>query len=189
MMSNPTKAVDRTTEIIQRTLTVARRAKAGGEPCQVNHVVQQTLDLVAHGLAGDKIALRKNFQADLPPVLANPRELSQVFLNLIDNARRAMASAQGQGTLTVTTVLVPNQPKPWVELRVTDDGPGVAPELQARIFEPFSTARQGSKGTGLSLAICHRMVTELGGTLTLESKVGQGATFIVRLPALEAMAS
>lgn len=182
------EAVDRSTEIIQRTLTVARRAKAGGEPCQVNNVVQQTLDLVAHGLAGDKIALRKNFQADLPSVLANPRELSQVFMNLIDNARRAMASAQGRGTLTATTALVPGQPKPWVELRVTDDGPGVAPALQTRIFEPFSTAQQGSKGTGLSLAFCHRIVTELGGTLTLESKVGQGATFIVRLPALEAMA-
>ncbi len=98
-----------------------------------------------------------------------------------------MASTQGQGTLTITTALVPNQPKPWVELRVIDDGPGIAPELQSRIFEPFSTAQQGSQGTGLSLAICHRIVTELGGMLILESKAGRGATFIVRLPALEAV--
>ncbi len=182
------EAVNRTTEIVQRTLAVARRAKAGGEPCQVNDLVQQTLDLATDDLAGAKITLRKEFQADLPAVLANPRELSQVFLNLIDNARKAMTSAQGRGTLTIRTTLTPHQPKPWVELRVADNGPGIAPELQSRIFEPFSTAQQGSQGTGLSLALCHRIVTELGGTLTVEGKEGQGATFVVRLPALDVTA-
>lgn len=179
------EAAKRATDILQRTLLVARHTKSGNERCEVNRVVQQTLDLAADDLTRGRIVLHRDFQADLPPVLANPQELSQVFLNLITNACKAMAAARGQGTLRVATRFAPDRSRSWAEVRVADDGPGIGLELRARIFEPFSTAQRGSQGTGLSLAICHRIVTDLGGTLTLESREGHGATFIVRVPALK----
>jgi signal transduction histidine kinase len=93
-----------------------------------------------------------------------------------------MAEAHGRGTLSVSTTLVSDQGGPWVEVRVSDDGPGIAPEHLSRIFEPFYTTKPLGQRTGLGLTISHRIVTELGGALTCASVVGQGATFIVRLP-------
>lgn len=199
------EATQRMTEIVQRVLVVSRGATRRSGPCDVNALLEQTLTLVGNDLTIHQIQARTAFQAGLPTVLADPQDLVQVFLALMTNARQAMAAAHGRGTLTVTTALVADgatgrrgdgesaasprlrvsasgSDRNWVEVRVADDGPGIAPEQQARLFEPFSTAKQGGKGTGLGLPIAHRIVTGLQGTLTCESQVGQGATFIVRLP-------
>src|SRR5881409_3084651 len=93
-----------------------------------------------------------------------------------------MAEAHGRGTLSVSTTLVQDQGRPWVEVRVSDDGPGIAPEHLPRIFDPFYTTKPLGKRTGLGLTISHRIVTALGGTLTCERAVGARAPFIFRLP-------
>nr|MBI3611609.1 PAS domain S-box protein [Nitrospirota bacterium] len=187
-------AAQRATQIVQRTLAVSRSAGGRRESCQVGQLLQQTLDLAANDLTTRQIQMCTNIPADLPPVKANPNELAQVFLSLITNAREAMISAHGKGTLTVTAALAasPCPPLPvsgrearWIEARIQDDGPGIVPELQARVFEPFFTIKPAGQSEGLGLSIAHRIVSELGGTLSLESVLGQGATFIVRLPAME----
>jgi len=114
-----------------------------------------------------------------------------------------MATAHGKGVLTVTTTRAMDgaTPRPgdaevaasgsrngWIEIRVADDGLGIPPEYLARIFEPFFILKPAGGSAGLGLAICYRMVNELRGTLSVESEVGEGTTFIVRLPAMDALA-
>lgn len=176
------EAAKRASAIVQRFLGVARSGGGRRDHCEVNGLIRQTLGLVANDLQIHQIDVRTDLQADLPPVSADQQELIQVFLNLFTNARQAMASANERGTLTVTTALDEDHGKPCVEVGVCDDGPGIPPEALSRIFEPFYTTKPVGEGTGLGLAICYRIVTDLGGTLHVESLVGQGTLFTVRLP-------
>jgi len=171
----------RASSIVERFLGVARSSSGQPRPCSVNEVLSRTLDLVRNDLAIRRIEVRTDFLPELPPVLADPHELGRVFLNLFNNASQAMSSANGRGVLTVTTSLHSDADKPSVEVRVSDDGPGIAREHLPRIFEPFFTTKPVGEGTGLGLAICYRTVTELGGTIACQSKPGHGATFTVRL--------
>ena len=93
-----------------------------------------------------------------------------------------MAEAHGRGTLSVSVTHVQTRSGSWVEVRVADDGPGIAPEHLPRIFDLFYTTKPLGLSTGLGLSICHRIVTELGGELVCDSVPGEGATFVVRLP-------
>ena len=162
-------------------MAVMRQAKGGKEPYEVTALVQRTLEQVANDPTMHQIEARTHFQPDLPRVLADRQDLTQVFLNLFTNASQAMAAAHGRGTLTVTTALVES----WVEIRVADDGPGIAPEHLPRIFDPFFTTKPVGQGVGLGLPIALRVVTDLRGTLTCESVLGHGATFVIRLPVPE----
>jgi PAS domain S-box-containing protein len=176
------EAAQRATATVIRFLGIARRAEAPRELCRVNDLVKQALDLMSHDFAMRQVTVRTQFDPALPSILADYQDLSQAFLSLFTNASQAIAEAHGRGTLSVSTALIPDQGGPWVEVRVSDDGPGIAPEHLPRIFDPFFTTKSLGQRTGLGLTITHRIVTELGGTLTCESVVGKGATFIVRLP-------
>ncbi len=109
-------------------------------------------------------------------VHGNKIQLSQMLLNLVLNAYQAMETEGG--TLTITT-----EPEDdWICLHVSDTGPGIDPALLETIFEPFFTTKERGKGTGLGLAIVQQVVKEHHGTVCVHSKLGQGTTFIVRLP-------
>ena len=109
---------------------------------------------------------------------------NQVFLNLIINAAHALADKHGnnsteKGTITVST----RADGDWVEVRVTDTGTGIAEEHRTKIFDPFFTTKEVGRGTGQGLAIARSvLVDKHGGTLTFDTEVGRGTTFIVRLP-------
>jgi PAS domain S-box-containing protein len=190
------EATDRVSGIVQRFLDVARSSTGHREPCSVNELLERALDLAANDLFIHNVSVRQNFSAHLPPVMAEPGELLQVFLNLFTNARQAMVAAHGKGTLTVSTALVADTAKgkkggqgrggQWVEVRIEDDGLGVAPEHLARIFEPFFTTKPVGEGTGLGLSLCHRIVTGIGGSITCHSEKGRGATFIMKFPSARA---
>ena len=197
------EASTRAVEIVRRTLAVTRSGERRQEACSVNDLVQRTLQVAAHDLAIQQIQVQTNLQADLPCVQADAHDVIQLLLLLITNARQAMATAHGKGVLTVTTTLATDgaTQRPgdaevaasgsrngWIEIRVADDGPGIPPEYLARIFEPFFILKPAGGSAGLGLAICSRMVNELRGTLSVESEVGEGTTFIVRLPAMDASA-
>jgi two-component system cell cycle sensor histidine kinase/response regulator CckA len=176
------EAAQRASATVNRFLGIARRAEAPRELCRVNDLVKQALDLMSHDFAMHQVTVRTQFDPALPSILADYQDLTQAFLNLFTNASQAVAEAHGRGMLSVSTALIPDRGGPRVEVRVSDDGPGIAPEHLPRIFDPFYTTKSLGQRTGLGLTIAHRIVTELGGTLTCESVVGQGATFIVRLP-------
>jgi signal transduction histidine kinase len=117
--------------------------------------------------------------SETPPILASAGKLTQVFLNLLLNASEALPEGNlRDDELRVTVRLVDG----WVQVAVSDTGRGVAPEDLPRLFEPFFSARPNTASTGLGLAICHGIVTSLGGAIGVESKVGVGTTFTVSLP-------
>jgi PAS domain S-box-containing protein len=118
----------------------------------------------------------------VPPVQANEARLGQVFLNLIVNAAQALEEGQAErGEICVGTCLEGGR----VVVEVKDTGVGIPPEHIGRIFDAFFTTKAVGFGTGLGLAICQRIVTDMGGELTVASEVGEGSTFRVALPIAE----
>lgn len=138
-------------------------------------VLGDILALIEHDLRKRDIKVSCECACNVPDVLAAPDQLSEVFMNLIVNARDAMPSG---GALKIHADVDANN---TVLVRVSDTGPGIAPEIMAHLFEPFHTTK-GENGTGLGLAICYRIIEEHGGEIWVESQPGQGTTFLVRLP-------
>ena len=127
-----------------------------------------------------KITLERSFEDDLPPVLCSSTEIEQVFLNVIRNAAQAMA---GAGVATPMLRLAARREGQWVRVEVTDNGPGMEEEVRKRIFDPFFTTKEVGEGTGLGLSVSYFIVIDNhGGTFTVDSAPGRGATFIIRLP-------
>ena len=176
------EAGQRASAIVNRFLGVAHRADVPLEPCRIDVLVMQALDLLSAQFALDRIAVRTHLDEDLPQLAANAQSLTHVFMHLFTNAREAMAHAHGRGTLSIAVTHGTASSGSWVEVRVTDDGPGIAAEHLSRIFDLFYTTKPLGLNTGLGLSICHRIVTELGGELRCDSVPGQGATFTVHLP-------
>jgi len=140
----------------------------------VNGVLVKILRLASKELMHSKIDLEQQLLHNLPAIMGDTRQLEQVFLNLILNARDAMP---GGGRLTIETSANVGQ----VHVRFADTGIGIADDDLSRIFEPYFTTK-ADRGTGLGLAICQRIVSQHGGKISVESERGQGTTFTVRLP-------
>jgi PAS domain S-box-containing protein len=113
---------------------------------------------------------------DSPTLFRGDREqIRQVVVNLLNNAYDALGD---RGRIEVALGVADG----WAEVRVSDTGPGISPEVRPHLFEPFFTTKPEGKGTGLGLAICHGIVESHGGTIEVESEPGKGATFVVKLP-------
>lgn len=184
-------AAQRLAEIIDRFVTLAHPRTFRREACSLPVAIQETLDLLASELMINRIGVTADLAPDLPPVVADPQDLRDVFLNLILNASQAMAEAKGGGTLTVTAKLVAVSPQPsasedtgggGIEVRITDDGPGIPAEHRDHLFEPFFSTKEPGRGTGLGLWTVKRIVMGLGGAIACDSEPGRGTTFVVRLP-------
>lgn len=166
-------------ELLMGILALARGDEGGKpvrEPLDPNGWLQGASSLLAHQFASRDLRLQVELGEDVPAVVANPRELTQVLMNLALNAQDAMK--QG-GVLKLAT----STDRGGVVLSVADDGNGMSPEVRERLFEPFFTTRGGRGGTGLGLAICARIVSEHGGDIAVESVEGSGTTFRIWLPA------
>lgn len=173
-------AAQRMTVITQRFLNFARPHTAQKEQCAINLALKKTVEFLSNELMKSRIQLVMPLGPNLQPVWCDPRDLQQIFTNLILNAIYAMARANGRGTLTILTV--PNVAA--VEIRIQDDGSGIAPEHCARLFDPFFTTKPADEGTGLGLWIVKSLIIGMHGTIDCESEIGKGTTFVVRLPTL-----
>ena len=128
-----------------------------------------------------------DFDRELPPVACVPTDINRVVLNLVVNAAHAIAAAthdgtEGKGVITIRTRF----DHPCAEIRVEDTGVGIPDEIRDRIFDMFFTTKEVGRGTGQGLALVHAMVVEKhGGTIRVESQVGRGTAFVVRLPISE----
>jgi CheY-like chemotaxis protein len=134
-------------------------------------------------MATNEIRHRARLIRDLrpvPPVEANESRLGQVFLNLLVNAAQAIPEGRASANEIRVATYVTDDGRVCIE--ISDTGSGIPPEVQKRLFTPFFTTKQVGVGTGLGLSICHRIVTGLGGAITVDSAVGAGTTFKVYLP-------
>jgi len=166
--------VERLTSTVSRVLDLTRHPRRGMRPVQLNQVMERVLALTGKYLQHRHVALQQDLASDLPPTLALPDELVQVFLNLVLNAADAMAEG---GVLRVTSRLAGDG---RLAMAFSDTGCGIPPEHLNRIFEPFFSTKEG--GTGMGLNISSDVIKQHGGEITVESQVGQGTTFTVWLP-------
>ena len=176
--------------IVKQVLTFARGVEGERIPVQPRHLLQEMERLAEETFPKD-IRVESDIAADLWPVLGDATQLHQALMNLCINARDAMP---GGGVLTLeaanvvlakpTAEIIPGaQPGSYACLRVTDTGTGIPPEIEAKIFEPFFTTKSVGKGTGLGLSTVLGIVRSHGGFVRVASKVGQGSTFELYLPA------
>jgi two-component system, NtrC family, sensor kinase len=170
------KQAQRTHRIVQNLLSFARQHKPERVPVRVNAVLEDTLALRDYDLRMSHIRVHLNLANELPTVPADPHQLQQVFLNLINNAVDAVLEVGTEGDLWVSSGV--QEGKLFVELR--DSGPGV--KDPSRVFDPFYTTKPVGKGTGLGLSICYGIITEHGGNIAVKNAPDHGAIFRVELP-------
>lgn len=174
-------ACERVREVVRGLKTIARVDKPDARSVDLNQLLRDTLKLT-HAEFGKRITINTEF-ADLPEVECFPQMLGQVFLNLFVNASQAI---EGPGSITVCTALEDNGTT--AHISISDTGRGMTPEQQAKAFEAGFTTKAVGEGTGLGLSIAKEIVEEKhGGTLSVESTPGHGATFHVRLPVRHSM--
>jgi two-component system nitrogen regulation sensor histidine kinase GlnL len=175
------REVDRLNAIVEDLLAFASPKPVQLAPCNLNQALEEALGLEATRLAAARVSVTRLYDPGLPPVLGDPPRLHQVFLNLLRNAAEAMP---GGGALTVRTrferLSARLGGRSAAVAEVADTGPGIPPDRQAHLFNPFFTTKP--RGTGLGLAISLRIVEDHGGAIEVEAGAGRGATFAVILP-------
>jgi two-component system NtrC family sensor kinase len=171
------KQTFRASEIVNNLLNFSRTGAAEASDVDVNHVVEETLSLVAHPLRTSQIQIVKQLATGLPPVRGSANKLQQVFLNLFLNARDAMP---GGGMLEIRTAAHNGS----VEIEVVDTGAGIAREHIHRIFDPFFTTKAAGRGTGLGLSVSYGIIKEHAGKIDVRSTPGKGTSFHVEFPAV-----
>jgi two-component system NtrC family sensor kinase len=171
---------ERAAKIVRNLLAFARRQSAARAEQDIAEVVTRVVSLRSYEFRLNAIELETAFEPGLPPVLGDGGQLQQALLNLLLNAEQAMRSRNVR-RVRVGARRVPDAGA--VELFIADTGHGIQEENLRRIFDPFFTTREVGEGTGLGLSICYGIVRDHGGQISVESRVGQGTTFKVLLPA------
>jgi len=143
----------------------------------INSILEKTLMFASQHRSGRDIEKKLELDGSLPAVYVDPKQIQQVFLNLILNAFQAM---QNGGMLKIGTSIIDLEGKQWARVTIADSGPGIPAQILSKIFTPFFTTK--AQGTGLGLAICHKLVTQHGGRINVESRDGIGTVFSVDLP-------
>ncbi|MEE9513425.1 MAG: cache domain-containing protein [Anaerolineales bacterium] len=168
---------NRCRDIIRGLLDFSRQRKPDTTVCNINAVIQECVTFVENQASFQNIEFVERFETDLPMVVVDPSQMQQVFLNMIINAAEAMEAG---GKLTLVTRS--NSAENFIEISITDTGHGIAEENFEKLFDPFFTTKDVGHGTGLGLAISYGIIKEHGGEISIESKVGEGSTFLIRLP-------
>jgi signal transduction histidine kinase len=171
-------SAERMVHVTAQFLNLAKPVQPQRQPCSVAAILRQTLEFLDYELSNNHITVKTDFQAPMPDIPSDPRQLQEVFLNLVLNAVQAMASAHGRGILTVKT----SRADGWIQVRIHDDGPGISAENKIRLFEPFFSTKSPDQGTGLGLWTVRSIMMGLGGAVQCETEVGVGTTFVVQLP-------
>jgi signal transduction histidine kinase len=171
------KETKRCKTIIDNLLKFARQEKVAFELTDINDVVEESIAIMDHQLGIHGVKVEKELAGDLSQIMANGNQIQQILMNFMLNAEQAMNGEPG--VITFTTRLL-NESS--IELRIQDNGPGIPEDIQAKIFDPFFTTKPAGKGTGLGLSVSYGIIKDHKGDIRVESKPGEGTTFIITLP-------
>ena len=172
------RQTERCRDIVRGLLEFSRKAEVHTSLVDLNKVLADTLSLVAKQALFFNIHVTQRLDPALPPVQADRNQFQQVFMNILMNAVQAMDE---RGEITIATHFDAGAQR--VEVTIADTGRGIPPEQIGRVFDPFFTTKESGKGTGLGLSIAYGIVTTHGGTISVESEVGKGSAFTIRMPA------
>jgi two-component system, NtrC family, sensor kinase len=186
--ANVPATIDRSIDGISRIATIVRAMREFAHPDQrekvaadLNQALHNTLTIAKNEYK--YVAHVETDFGELPPVVCHVGDLNQVFLNLIVNAAHAIGDAVGSGGAKGLIRIRTLREDDWVRIEIADTGSGIPEPIRHRIFEPFFTTKEVGKGSGQGLAIARSIVVgKHNGTLTFESGVGEGTTFVIRLP-------
>lgn len=165
-------------KIVQNLLAFARRYPSEKRYLGLNGIIEKTLDLKAYQLRVNNLKVVKKLDPLIPKTMLDFNQMQQVLLNLISNAQHAIASHRGQGTLTLSTTATDGV----IRLEVSDDGPGMPPEVLAKIFDPFFTTKEVGEGSGLGLSVSYGIIKDHGGRIGADSRPGEGTRINIDLP-------
>jgi signal transduction histidine kinase len=176
--------------IIRNMLAHSRATPGERRPTDLNRLLDEYVGLAYHGMRAAHSGFNVDIRRDLDPALGTPEvvpeELGRVFLNLLDNAFdavRARATDGSEEYAPAVSVATRRRDDGGVEIRISDNGAGMTDEVAAHIFEPFYTTKDTGEGTGLGLSLAYDVVTQAhGGTIEVDSRPGEGTTFLVTIP-------
>jgi CheY-like chemotaxis protein len=186
-------ASGRAKELVQQILTFSRRRENELQPIKVNLIVNEAIKLLRASLPST-IQIRHKIESNLT-VLSDATNIHQILMNLCTNSSYAMQENGGTLEINLSDVDLDFKftgqhsgvkPGKFIKLTVSDTGCGMSPEVSRRIFDPFFTTKKVGQGTGMGLSVVHGIVKSHGGAITVDSLPGQGTTFILYLPAIEA---
>jgi signal transduction histidine kinase len=183
----------RASTIIRHMLDFSRKSESRRNACQIQSIIDKALELAKNDYDLKKsydfknITVTKHYTDNLPEIDCTETEIEQVFLNLLRNAAQAMAQASPPVEQPRIDIRVSAQPEGGqpdrVRVDLTDNGPGMPEDVRRRVFEPFYTTKAPGIGTGLGLSVSYFIITKgHGGTMTVESRPGEGARFRLELP-------
>lgn len=180
-MDQVTLQIERCSKITRAILKFGRQGDPEFQDIDLNRFIQETSEMISKKARVSGTLLRQDLSTRTPVINGDPAQLQQVLLNFYNNALDAIATRHGLsgGILDVTTRVPGNG---YVELRVQDNGCGIAPEDVSKIFSPFFTTKPVGQGTGLGLSVCYGIINKLNGTLKVSSEPGTGTAFTIRLP-------
>lgn len=164
-LNSAMQQVRKATEIISHLRTFGRAAPVSFEPLDIRQVIERAISLVREQMRLRQIEVRLHFPVEAPLVFGNAIQLEQVFINLLTNARDALANAPVK-VITITCQVEQKQ----VALHFCDTGPGIPAELEQRIFDPFFTTKEVGTGTGLGLSITYGIIKDHQGTISVQNR-------------------
>ncbi|MBF0229893.1 MAG: PAS domain S-box protein [Desulfamplus sp.] len=186
MATEISEQVDRATEIINNLRAFGRKSGLTMEKVNLTEPIQGVLSIIGRQFSIQRIAIRLDLADNLPLVKGHNNRLQQVFFNLLNNARDAIQEKMDIEPELYGDILVHTYAENGkVVVIFKDNGVGIPDEVRNKIFEPFFTTKQTGKGMGLGLAITYGIVRDYGGTITIESKPGQGTTFTLTFSAVD----
>jgi signal transduction histidine kinase/ActR/RegA family two-component response regulator len=184
------QAAIRAKDLVQQILTFSRQGEQEKKPLRISTIIKEALKLLRASLP-TTIEIRQNLESNSDIILANPTQIHQVLINLCTNSAHAMREKGGVLKVSLEDVDVEAEsvaqnpdlePGPYVKLAVSDTGSGIAPEILNRIFDPYFSTREPDQGTGMGLAVVHGIVKGTGGTITVDSTLGEETTINVFFP-------
>jgi len=180
--------VERAAKIVKNMLMFSRKSDSSKEKIDLAKLVDHTIELGASDYNMKNkydfkfVEITKEYDEGLPDVLCSSGEMEQVFLNLFKNALQAMEDIETPDFTPKFSISISKE-REYARIDITDNGPGIPDDVKGRIFEPFFTTKQPGKGTGLGLSVSYMIVTQNhGGRFEVESELGKGTTFTVKIP-------